>query len=97
MKIRPIADHIVLEPLEREEKTKSGIILPETVEKERPERGKVVAVGPGRRTEEGRVVPLEVKEGDLVVFTKYGPHEVTIEEKEYLVAKEEDVLAVLEE
>src|SRR3989344_4612683 len=73
MQIRPLADHILIEPLKQEEKTKSGILLPETAEKERPEQGKVVAVGPGKMTDEGKLVPMEVKPGDVVLFTKYGP------------------------
>jgi chaperonin GroES len=96
MKIRPLSDHILIEPLPQEEKTKSGILLPETAEKERPEQGKVIAVGPGRKTASGKIIPLEVKVGDKVLFTKYGPNEVKVEDKEYLIAKEEDILAILE-
>ena len=94
--IKPLSDHVVIEPLKQEEKTASGILLPETAEKERPEQGKVIAVGPGKKTDEGKVVPLEVKVGDVVLFTKYGPNEVKVEEKEYLIAKEEDILGILE-
>ena len=97
MNISPLSDHVVIEPLKVEEQTKSGIYLPETAEKERPEQGRIVAVGPGRTTDEGKVIPVQVKQGDLVLFTKYGPNEVTIDEKEYLIAKEDDVLAVLTE
>jgi chaperonin GroES len=96
MIIKPIKDHIVIEPLKQEEKTKSGILLPDTADKERPEQGKVIAVGPGKRNSKGEIMPLEVKVGDLVLFTKYGPNEVKIEETEYLIAKEEDILAILE-
>lgn len=96
MNIKPLSDHIVIEPLKQEEKTKSGILLPETAEKERPEQGKVIAVGPGKKTDEGKVVPLEVKVGDIVLFTKYGPNEIKIEEVEYLIAREEDILGILE-
>jgi len=96
MKIKPLSDHILIEPMKREEKTKTGILLPETAEKDKPEQGKVVAVGPGRKTSSGKVIPLEVKEGDIVLFTKYGPNEIKIDDKEYLVAKEEDILAILE-
>ncbi len=96
MNIRPLSDHILIEPLAREEKTKSGILLPDTAEKERPEQGKVIAVGTGKRTDSGELVPLEVKAGDTVLFTKYGPSEIKIGEKEYLIAKEEDILAILE-
>ena len=97
MQIRPLSDHILIEPLKQEEKTKSGILLPETAEKERPEQGKVVAVGPGKMTDEGKLVPMEVKPGDVVLFTKYGPNEVKIDEKDYLIAKEEDILAIVEQ
>jgi chaperonin GroES len=96
MQIKPLADHVVIEPLKQEEKTESGILLPETAEKERPERGKVVAVGSGKKTDEGKIIPMEVQVGDTVLFTKYGPNEVKVDGKEYLVAKEEDILGILE-
>ncbi len=96
MKIKPLADHILIEPISQEEKTKTGILLPETAEKERPEQGKVIAVGPGRRLASGKRVPMEVKKGDTVLFTKYGPNEIKVGDKEYLIAKEEDILAILE-
>jgi chaperonin GroES len=95
-KIKPIADHILIEPIKGEEKTKAGILLPETAEKERPEEGKVLAVGPGKKSKDGHVIPLEVKAGDKVLFAKYGPVEIKVGEKEYLIAKEEDILAVIE-
>jgi len=95
MKITPLSDHVLIEPLKQEEKTKSGILLPETAEKEKPEQGKVIAVGPGKKTEDGTLIPLQVKEGDVVLFTKYGPNEITIDEKEYLIAREEDILAII--
>ena len=96
MKIKPLSDHILIEPVPKEEKTKTGIFLPETAEKERPEQGKVIAVGPGRKTSAGKIIPLEVKKGDKVLFTKYGPNEIKVDDKEYLIAKEEDILAILE-
>ncbi|PIW92206.1 MAG: co-chaperone GroES [Candidatus Nealsonbacteria bacterium CG_4_9_14_0_2_um_filter_37_38] len=96
MKIKPLSDHILIEPISREEKTKTGILLPETAEKERPEQGKVIAVGPGRKTSTGKVIPLEVKVGNKVLFTKYGPNEIKVDNKEYLIAKEEDILAIIE-
>jgi chaperonin GroES len=96
MKIKPLSDHILIEPLKQEEKTKSGILLPETVEKERPEQGKVIAVGPGKKTDEGKIIPLSIKPGQKVLFTKYAPNEIKINDKEYLIAKEEDILAILE-
>jgi chaperonin GroES len=97
MKIKPIADHILIQPLEEEEKTKSGIFLPESVEKERPEQGKVIAVGPGKKNEKGELIPLEIKPGQKVLFTKYGPTEIKVEGKKYLIAKEEDILAIIED
>ena len=85
----------MLEPL-REEKRKGGIILPDTVDKERPEKGKVIAVGPGKLDKDGKRVPLEVKKGQVVLFKKYGPDEIKVDDKEYLIAREEDILAVLD-
>lgn len=96
MRIKPLYDHVLIEPIKEEEKTKSGILLPETAEKEKPEQGKVIAVGPGKKDKTGNLIPLEVKVGDTVLFTKYGPNEIKVEEKEYLIAKEEDILAILE-
>ena len=96
MKITPLGDRVVIEPLkETEGKTKSGLYLPETLDKERPEQGKVVAVGPGKYNEDGERIPPGVKKGDTVLFTKYGPHEVKVDDKEYLIAKEDDILAIL--
>jgi chaperonin GroES len=96
MQIKPISDHILIEPIKEEERTKSGILLPETADKEKPEQGKVIAVGPGKKTDEGKIIPLEVKPGQKVLFTKYGPNEIKVNDKEYLIAKEEDILAILE-
>ena len=92
-----MGDRVLIEPLEKEKnKTKSGIYLPETVSKERPEKGKVVAVGSGKLLESGKRLPMSVKVGNTVLFTKYGPNEVKVDEKEYLIAREEDILAILE-
>ncbi len=96
MQIKPISDHVLIEPIKGEEKSKGGILLPETAEKERPEQGKVIATGPGKKDEAGKIIPMEVKPGDKVLFTKYGPNEIKVEDKEYLIAKEEDILAILE-
>lgn len=96
MKIKPISDHILIEPIKEEEKTKTGILLPDTAEKERPEQGKVIAVGPGKKDKKGNRSPLEVKVGDKVLFTKYGPNEIKVDNKEYLIAKQEDILAIIE-
>lgn len=94
MKIKPLRDQVLLEPL-KEEVKKGGIILPDTVHKERPEQGKVVATGPGKVVD-GKLQPLTVKKGDVVLFTKYGPNTIKMGEKEYLIAKEEDILAIVE-
>ncbi|MBI1971296.1 MAG: co-chaperone GroES [Candidatus Wildermuthbacteria bacterium] len=100
MTIKPLSDHILIEPLKEEQKTKSGILLPDTAEKEKPEQGKVIAVGPGKRNEKGEIMSIGVKVGDTVLFKKYGPDEIKIDspdgEKEYLIASEEDILAVIE-
>ena len=95
MKIQPINDHILIEPMSAEQKLKSGIVLPDTADKEKPQQGKVAATGPGKLLETGKRQALGVKKGDVVLFTKYGPHEIKIDHKEYLIAKEEDILAVL--
>ncbi len=96
MKIKPLADNVLIEPAAQEEKTKSGIFLPESAKKERPEQGTVIAVGPGKKTSSGKIIEMEVKPGDKVLFSKYGPNEIEIEGKEYLIAKQDDILAVLE-
>src|SRR3989338_3789753 len=98
MKIKPLGDRVVIE-IEKDEKggkTKSGIYLPETVDKERPEQGKVVAVGPGKLSDEGKRIPVNLKKGDIVLFTKYGPNEIKVDGKEYLIAREEDILATID-
>ena len=96
MKIKPLADYVLIEPIKEEEKTESGILLPQTASKDKPEQGKVIAVGPGKKTPEGKTIPMEIKKGQTVLFTKYGPNEIKVEDKEYLVAKQEDILAVIE-
>lgn len=89
---------MVIEPQEKDKsgKTKAGIYLPETVDKERPEQGNIIAVGPGKLSDEGKRLPMSVKKGDIVLFTKYGPNEIKVDDKEYLIAREEDILAILE-
>ena len=96
MNIKPLSDHILIEPSKEEEKTKSGILLPDTAEKETPQQGKVVAVGPGKKNSQGKVIEMEVKAGDTVLFTKYGPNEIKVDNKDYLIAKQEDILAILD-
>ena len=95
-KIRPLGDRVVIEPIEQEEKTASGIILPETA-KEKPQEGKIIAVGAGRRDEDGKRVPMDVKEGDRVLFAKYAGTEVKLAgDKKVLILKETDILAIVE-
>jgi len=99
MKIKPLGDRVLIEPISSEEVKKFGrvsIVMPQTADKERPEQGKVVAVGQGRVDEHGKRIPMSVKKGDKVLFTKYGPNEIKIDGKEYLIAKEDDILAILE-
>lgn len=96
MPLRPIGDHLVVKPAPVEEVSKGGIIIPDTASKERPERGEVVSVGPGRTLDNGTRNPMEVKVGDQVVFKKYAPDEVKIEGEEYLVITMSDVVAVIE-
>jgi chaperonin GroES len=95
MKIRPLNDRILVQRLEGEEKTKGGIIIPDTA-KEKPAEGKVVAVGNGKLNDKGDRVPVEVKVGDRVLFSKYGGTEVKIEGTEYLIMREDDILGVVE-
>ena len=96
MKLRPLGDQLIVKPLGQEEVTKSGIILPDTVEKERPEKGEVIAVGPGKVLDNGSRSDMGVKVGDKIVFKKYSPDEVKIDDVEYLVISESDVMAVIE-
>ena len=96
LKLRPLADRVIVEPLEQEEKTASGILLPETA-KERPQEGLIIAIGPGRWDEEGKKrVEMEVAVGDKIVFAKYSGSEIKLDEKKYLIMSEKDLLAVLE-
>ncbi|QJA06069.1 co-chaperone GroES [Thermosulfurimonas marina] len=96
MKIKPLHDRILVKRLEEEEKTESGIIIPDTA-KEKPVMGKVIAVGDGRILENGQKQPLAVKEGDKILFGKYAGTEVKIKGEEYLIMREDDVLAIIEE
>jgi len=95
MKINPLFDYILVRPKTVEEKTKSGIYLPKTAKNQKPEEGTVIAVGPGGKTKTGEVIPIEVKIGNNILFTKYGPTDIEIDGKDYLLVKEEDVLAII--
>ncbi len=94
MQIQPLADRVVVKPLEQESKTKSGIIIPDTA-KEKSQKGKVLAKGPGKY-EEGKLVPLSVKIGDVVLYKEYGGDEIKLDGEEVMILKEEDILAILE-
>ncbi|MFH1116377.1 MAG: co-chaperone GroES [Pseudomonadota bacterium] len=95
MKFRPLYDRILVERVESEEKTKGGIIVPDTAQ-EKPQQGKVIAVGQGKRLEDGKLIPLEVKAGDTILFGKYSGSEIKIEGNEYLILKEDEVLGLVE-
>ena len=95
MNLKPLGDRLIIEPTQQEEMTASGIVLPETA-KEKPMQGKVLAVGPGARKEDGARIEMDVAEGDTILFAKYAGTEVKIESKKYLILKETDVLAIIE-
>ncbi len=94
MKIQPLHDRIVVEAAQKEEKTASGIILPDTAQ-EKPQRGKVLAVGPGKRLDSGQLAAMDVKVGDTVLYGKYGGTEVTVDGKDYVILRADDVLAIV--
>ncbi len=96
MQFKPLSNHIFIEPVEEEQRTKSGIVIPDTAEKEKPVKGRVTAVGAGKIKDNGERIPMSVKVGDMVLFKKYGPDEVEIDGKKYLVGDEDDILAVIE-
>ena len=92
-KLQPLGDRIVVKPIEKEEMTKGGIVLPDTV-KERPQEGKVLAVGPGRMTDDGKRVPVDVKVGNTVIYAKYGGTEIKEDGEELIILRESDILAI---
>lgn len=96
MKLKPLGDHVIVKPIVENEVTKSGIVLPDTIDKEKPEKGEVVAVGGGKLLDNGQKAALTVKVGDKVMFKKYSPDEVKIDGVEYLIISEGDILAILE-
>ncbi|OQX80698.1 MAG: co-chaperone GroES [Candidatus Omnitrophica bacterium 4484_70.1] len=95
MKIKPLGDRVLIKPSEGKETTKGGIVLPDTA-KEKPQEGEVVAVGEGRKTKEGKSIPLSLKKGDKVLYGKYSGTEITVDGEEYLIMREEDILAIIE-
>ncbi|MFA5007796.1 MAG: co-chaperone GroES [Candidatus Omnitrophota bacterium] len=94
MKIKPLGDRVVIQASESKEQTRGGIVLPDTA-KEKPQEGKVIAVGTGKKTDDGKIVPLNVKVGDIVLYGKYSGTEITVDGEEYLIVKEEDILAIV--
>jgi len=96
IKLKPLGNRLVIEPNEQEEVTAGGIVLPETA-KEKPQKGTVLSVGPGERDDDGKHIPLDVKEGDTVLFAKYAGTEIKIEGKKLLIMRESDLLAIVEE
>ena len=95
MKVKPLQDRVLVERLQEEEKTKGGLSIPDSA-KEKPMQGKVVAAGNGRILEDGKKIPMDVKVGDVVLFAKYSGNDVKIDDKEYLIMKEDDILAIVE-
>jgi chaperonin GroES len=95
LKLKPLADRLVVEPSEQEEMTASGIYVPETA-KEKPQEGKVIAAGPGRKDDDGKRIPMDVAVGDRVLYARYAGTEIKLEDKKYLILKESDILAILD-
>ncbi len=93
VKLQPLADRLVVKPIEREDMTKTGIYLPDTA-KEKPQEGKVVEVGPGRLSDEGKRIAMDIKKGDIVIYSKYGGTEIKIDDEELIILRESDILAV---
>jgi len=94
-KFKPLADRVIIEPTEAEQKTKSGILIPDSAQ-EKPQTGKVIRIGTGRVTEDGKTVPMEVKEGDIVIYAKYGGTDLKEDGNELIILKESDILAIQE-
>lgn len=94
MKVKPLADRVLIKPLEAEEAKRGGIIIPDTA-KEKPQQGEVIEIGPGRVSEEGDKIPMEVKKGDKVLYGKYSGTEVTVDDVEYLIMRESDIFAII--
>ena len=98
MKIKPLHNNVLIEPLSKEErgsKTKAGIFIPDTVDKEKPDQGKIIEVGPGKRDQNGKLIPMSVKNGQKVVFSKYGPDEIKVGDKKYYIISEDNILAII--
>jgi chaperonin GroES len=96
MKLKPLHDHVIVKPVSQDEVTKGGIVLPDTVDKEKPEKGEVIAVGEGKLLDNGQKAPMSVKVGDTVMFKKYSPDEIKVDNEEYLVISEGDIMAIIQ-
>ena len=98
-KIKPLHNNVLIEPISEEErgiKTKAGIIIPDTIDKEKPDQGMIIEVGPGKRDENGEIIPMSVKKGQKVIFSKYGPDEIKIGDKKFYIISEDNILAIIE-
>ncbi len=96
MKIKPLNDNVVVKPTKENEVTKAGIVLPDTIDKERPEKGEIIAVGEGKILENGQRALMSVKVGDKIIFKKYSPDEIKVDDQEYLILSQNDILAIIE-
>jgi len=96
MNLKPLNDHVIVKPMTEDEVTKAGIVLPDTVDKEKPEKGEVMATGPGKLLDNGQRAPMSVSVGNKVMFKKYSPDEIKVDGEEYLVISESDIIAILE-
>lgn len=94
-KIKPLSDRVIVKPLEKEEERKGGIIIPDTA-KEKPQEGEVIAVGPGKRDDQGKLIPMDVKSGDKILYGKYSGTEIKLEDEEFLIMHQEDILGIIE-
>lgn len=95
MNLKPLHDHVIVKPITEDEVTKSGIVLPDTVDKEKPEKGEVIAIGPGKLIDNGQRASMSVKVGEKIMFKKYSPDEIKVEGEEYLVITDSDIIAIL--
>ncbi|MEK7611733.1 MAG: co-chaperone GroES [Patescibacteria group bacterium] len=97
MNFQPLSNRVFIEPIEEDKTTKSGIVIPDTAEREKPIKGKIISTGPGKVNDKGERIPMSVKTGDVVLFKKYGPDEFEIDGKKYLVGDEDDILGIIKE
>ncbi len=96
MTLKPLSNNVIVKPLKKEEMTKSGIVLPDTLDKDRPERGEIIACGPGKISDNGQLIAMSLQVGNQVIFKKYSPDEIKIDGEDYLVLSESDIIAIVE-